>query len=68
MYESVANCFFMRFSVHNEIHNPLGADYNPGKVKQVLRAQMHLNSVSVSVKAFVNVRALRKLSQRITML
>ena len=26
--------------VHDEIHSPLGAAYNPGKVKQGLRAQM----------------------------
>ena len=46
MYETVSNCFLMRFMVYNEIHNPLGAGYNPGKVKQGLRAQMHFNHSS----------------------
>ena len=34
--------------VHNEIHSPLGAAYNPGEVKQGLRAQMDFSHTSYS--------------------
>ena len=48
MYETVVNCFLMRFMVHNEIHSPLGAGYNSDKVKQGISAQMHFSHTSYS--------------------
>ena len=46
MYETISNCFLMRFMVHNEIHCPLGAAYNPGKVKQGLSHTSYSPQVS----------------------
>ena len=48
MYETVSNCFLMRFMFHNEIHSPLGAGYNPVKIKQGLRSQMHFSHTNYS--------------------
>ena len=42
------NCLSMRFIAHNEIHGPLGASYNPERVRQRLRDPMQFSNTNYS--------------------
>ena len=50
MHRNVPHLLLMIFIAHNDIHGSLAEGYNPGRVRERLRAQIHFSHTSYSLQ------------------